>query len=399
MGIGWPADKWGSTAPFPHAPNGGRGARRLKIDPERFWTQPERWPPDLAGYVFLGRGVLQVARVQVSPPEPMNLPFSPRAQRSYDVAIERIAQEAAAGRLKTATLDETGLTPMRTATWAMMDRKVIFGCFFRFPGRVYRSGIYSESKLPIYVERKSLTDLVNWTRTMAEAAAAAADFERVGRDRFTYEHPPDVLPPSGFLSLDSAVARLQMTGEKSASVAKTELRELAAAGKVQAIAQLWESGALLELPAEIWPSHDAATMLEEGIVSIPEFYGASPAFSHWAFIRFRFASAQQNNAPPSTSSEGSPHIVEDGRLDPDVPRKPAKRRGAPNLAPKDRPFIEMMRQLVEQEDYSRLKASEIIMAEHGGKVAGTGAPESKARRLREGYNRDRLDRGLGEIGD
>lgn len=303
-------------------PIGGRGARRLKIDPERFWTQPEKWPADLAGYVFLGRAVLQVAKIQVSPPEPMTLPFSPRAQRSYDIASERIAQEAASDRLKTATLDQTGLTPMRAATWAMIDRKVIFGCFFRFPGRVYRSGVYSESKLPIYVEAASLQKLVNWTRTMAEAAEATVAFERVRSDRFTYDTPPDMLPPTGFLSLGDAVARLQSADDDSASAAKARLRELAAAGEVQTIAQLWESGGILGLPAEIWPTHDAATMLEDGIVAIPEFHGASDAFSHWAFIRFRFAASQRGEAAPSTSSESGEQRDGDGSAEFSVASNP-----------------------------------------------------------------------------
>ena len=76
-----------------------------------------------------------------------------------------------------------------------------------------------------------------------------------------------------------------------------------------------------------------------------------------------------------------------------------RKRGALSLASKDKPFIEMMRQLVEVEEHTRNRASEIIWAEHGGKIAGTGNEDSRKKRLRDGYNSDRRGRGLGDIGE
>ena len=61
MGIGRPADKWGSTAPFPHAPHGASRSATLKLDPQNLWFYPRQWPNAPRGYLFLVPAAERVA--------------------------------------------------------------------------------------------------------------------------------------------------------------------------------------------------------------------------------------------------------------------------------------------------------------------------------------------------
>lgn len=266
----------------------------MKIDPERFWQRPDEWPLNIGNHVFLGRATLQVARALASySATPVQL-LSESGKPFYDRAALNIASEAASGRLKTAVLNGRHLDALRPEEWATLDRKTTFQCFFRFPGTIYRPGIYSESVCPIFVEATSLAKFVDWLAIATRAEEANAAFARVKADRYTFETRPDMLPPPGYMSIEQALASIKVDGD-TAGDARTILRRLLRSGRFSGVLQFWETGGIDGIPADFWSHGEGVTALQgNGEVAIPDSNsdGRDGAYSSWAYVRVGPASEE-----------------------------------------------------------------------------------------------------------
>lgn len=270
----------------------------MRIDPEKFWMQAERWPLDVERYVFLGRAVEQIAVAQLEPLEALTHPLSERMRKSVDLARDRIAKEAAAGRLKTAYLQGATFRRLAPIEWATIDRDALFSSLFLFPGTIYGPGIFAESEGPMYVEAASLTEYLKFTVTMARAAEADYTLGRVSAERYSIKNPPDILPPPGFMSINSALDAL--TGE-TPQEKLLALRNILAAGRAEAILQFCETGKLEGIAADYWLSDEALEALSDnGVASVPEDPHNPKSFCLMAYFRVRPTPQPESGAGDDT---------------------------------------------------------------------------------------------------
>jgi hypothetical protein len=406
MGIGWPADKWGSTAPFPHAPHGASRSATLILDPQSLWIHPRIWPNAQRGYLFLVPAVERVGghlfgntwRYDGFLLEEYSLPTDMLAASAKERAYAHSILQRLHGDAYTPDFEEDRLTPLgglaglggASIPDLLNPRRAIrLGePPSRAEGYWFTDVQWDEAKAYLHATNlenrpriEMATEVSRWLSDEIAAGSIRAQLFRVdGRDLregLTTEWP--------CLDLDRRRRRLRncrmMPGdpasENGSHLIFVKDADLAAAldrrDRFSHSSRSADNGEQPQQTVSACPAHAAA----------PQALAKSP---------------DTNPATPAQPAQQRSEVMKSDH-DPQKAPSRTKRRGAENFGPKDKSFIELMRGLVEVEGYSPNRASQIIIAEHRANIAGTGNDDSKARRIREGYRRDRSERGLGEIGE
>jgi hypothetical protein len=283
MGIGWPADKRGSTASFPYAPLlVRRGARHVFS-----WQSSANWPHDTADQIFLGRAVEELGHL-FFPEEWHNTDIcaaSGERRARADKIRAHITDLAARGVIESSWLSKSGFRPIPAHRWATVDQRAAFDRCDWATERFAQS--HSSLKLPIYLSRRSWANrpLTDAERIELLADKAAGDILA----GLTLDKPPGLLPPEGFMSMDNAVGIMTALLDddshlEGCSAAENRLRQALVAGRIEAVLQVWRDGRLLPCDKEAWAGPKAPMYFEKnGAISV-----SGPGMeSEWAYARLR----------------------------------------------------------------------------------------------------------------